>query len=59
MKNCENGGDISNLEELVVSSLASTAGPACCSTRSFLASRACRRCSSSFTNSIAPPTMDA
>lgn len=64
IRNCANGGDDSILElVLVVSSLtaaaAAAAGFTCCSTLNFSASRVCRRCSSSFTNSMAPPTMDA
>lgn len=55
-KNCANGG-CRNLQVVASSSInGPTPG---CGSWSFWASRDCKRCSSSFTNSMAPPTMEA
>jgi len=51
-KNCAKGGF-----DIAMSSLFCTTS--CCKSCNFLASSDCKRCSSSFTNSMAPPTIEA
>lgn len=59
-KNCAKGGVRDFVLAVVMLLLFSSAPPMpCCITWSFWASRDCKRCSSSLTNSIAPPTIEA
>lgn len=60
-KNCAKGGVRNFVLAVVVLLLLFSSCPPipCCISWSFWASRDCKRCSSSFTNSIAPPTIEA